>query len=193
MLCSVAREHGSSDLALSTGTPSCPSLAHLLTCLLTRARTYEISLWVGTLLTMATSDSGSAATTTKSRAAQGRSTDAPDTTPDPKAHTQQSKPETVHDTEGMPYFGRGAKEAKEAQLKIAERRPDENPPDVGTVMGEEGKRHLSLAEKAGSAEYDETQEDVNKDLWERAALTPAEKAEKGILPLGTAVPVVPGK
>lgn len=69
--------------------------------------------------------------------------------------------------------------AKEAQRTIAERSPEKFPADVAQAAGDAGKAGLSDNEKIGSDDYpDVTADSVRKDLFEDAALTPVEKAER---------------
>ncbi len=73
---------------------------------------------------------------------------------------------------------REQQDAAEAQAKIAQRHPGDVP-DVGQVMGDDGARQLNHRERG----------EQDPELWERAALTPAEKIEKGLVDPHTHAPI----
>lgn len=128
---------------------------------------------VGTLLTMAANDSGKAASTstTSTKAGTARAEAS-----DPRTETDRAVPAQDQSVENP--WQEEQRLAHEAQQKIAQRRPDQDVPDIGKRMGEEGASQLSDWEKQGSAAHgDVTEQSVREELFEQSAMTPAEKAE----------------
>lgn len=126
---------------------------------------------MGTLLTMANSDTSKTSTTsTKQGSARADASD-------PRTETDRAVPAQDQSVENP--WQEEQRLAKEAQMKVAQRRPDENVPDIGQQMGDEGASQLSDWEKSGSREHsDVTEESVREETFRRAALTPAQKAEQ---------------